>query len=565
MLLLALFACKTAEPPAEVPVTLTVTSPTYGEFVGDGPVEVTGVVTPADAQVIVNRRSITPAADGTFTAEVPFSVGADGKPDRALMLDIFALRPGVLQEDGTHAEGDQVRQLIPVFDGVDPRSADPGAIGGLLTPAGLDAMEPLVAAQIDALGWEDQILAALPAITTDYLTVTPVAVTSDGSTVDLSAQQDSVGMEITLNDVTMTTEVTIPAISWTFDMDVTLGQIGVGASADPGLSDDMLTLTLSDAVVDIGEFGFAVDGFELPDWLTELLIDPVLSLIGDLGGTLGDLLLDQLGTIELGGPFAFSTDLMGTPLSARLVDVDANSDGVGLGVTVSTDGDAADALPEDLPSLSPTTPSGLPYELGVSIHEGLFNTLMDQTVSGLLDIDLRLEGTMADLMGGGIEALPGSGEMPEDTEGYCLGIHAGDAHVVRMDEGVGAPLATVWLPDVRFDIDTIQDGECGHWLQTSLFTRLDLSLDGTKLNADLSVESVSVLDYGADGVKRDDVADDVGTLVQGLAGLMMGQLSFDLGDLTGGLGLGGITMNPRVVSIEKLDESGLYGVYLDVF
>ena len=55
-----------------------------------------------------------------------------------------------------------------------------------------------------------------------------------------------------------------------------------------------------------------------------------------------------------------------------------------------------------------------------------------------------------------------------------------------------------------------------------------------------------------------------GRVVEGLAGLLGGQLSFDLGDILAGgeLGLG---LSPELVSIEALDDNGLYGIYLDVF
>lgn len=546
MLLLPLLGCESADIPYHTPLALEMTSPTYGAFIGDGPVTVTGVVTPAWAQIIVNRVAVVPDAEGVFTAEVAIPAG-----ERALVLDVFAL------------QGDeQIRAIIPVFDGTDPRLTDPGAIGGLLTPAGLDALEPLVAEQIDALGWQDQILAALPAFESDYVSLVPSSVTADDTTVDLAPADGSVAFALTLNDVTLTTDVTV-LNAYTFPIDITLGVISVGASGAPDLANDMLTLVLSDAEVVIDEVGFGAGGFEVPDWITDLLVDPVFALAGDLGALLGDLLLDQLGELELGGPFAFDADLLGTPLSARLVDVDATLDGVSLGATISTDGAAPDVLPA-LPALGATTPAGLPYQLGASVHEGLLNTLLDDTLASFLDIDLQLEGGMAEALGGGIRALPGGDDIPNDSTGFCLGLHAGDARVVRMAPGTGAPLASALLPDLRVNIEVIEEGSCNDWLEASVFAAIDLSLEGTTVNADLHVRSVRILDYRAsDDVSRDETAEALGAVVEGLAGLLAGQLQLDLGDLAGGLG--GIALDPRVVSVEPLDATGQYGVFLDVF
>jgi hypothetical protein len=550
VLLLLVAACTdyTIQGPTPEPLTLTVTSPTYGAFLGDGPIAVSGVVTPASAFVQVNGTTVYPDADGNFAAELPFD-------DRAVVVDVTAA-----------SQGESARQLVPVFDKSDPRLTDPGAIGGLLTATGLDALEPTVAAAVDAIGWEDQLFSALPAIDTDYLDLTPLSLTSTGTTADLAPGFDSIAVSVILHDVTLTTEVNV-ADAYTFDLALSLGEVQFGAHATPWLDDDgMLGLTLSDAIVDMGDVGMSVDDWEIPSWLSDLLLDPVASLIADLGAGLGDLLLDQVGDLTLGGPFAFDFDLLGTRLAAQLVDVDANSDGVALGATVAYDADAADEMPDVAP-LRATTPSGLAYQLGAAVHEGMFNVLLDQSLAGFLDFDLTLDGEYGELLGGGIRALDGGNEMPEEASGFCLGLHVGDARVIRMVEGTGTPLARAYLPDVRVDIDTVQGGDCVDWIDANVYAVVDLNLDGTTVNADFDVHQVELLAYGAEQYDRAGVESQLGAVVEGLAGLLAGQLSFDLGDA---IDVGGLSLSPTIVSVEPLDPTnpeadGLYGIYLDVF
>lgn len=548
MLVLLLAACSdyTIKGPAAEPLTLEIVSPTYGAFLGDGPIAVEGVVTPATAYVNVNGTIAYPDPDGRFTAELPFD-------DRAVVVDVTA-----------KANGESLREIVPVFDGEDPRAADPGAISGLLTPTGLDALEPTVADLVDSLGWEDQILAALPAIDTDYVDLTPKSVTSGGAVADLAPGFDSIQLAVALTDVTLLTDVTI-VDTYTFELGVALGTIQFGAHATPWIDGDgMLGLSLSDAIVDISDFTFYVEGWEIPTWITDLLMDPISDLVSSLGEGIGDLLLEQVGELPIGGPFAFDLDLLGTQLSARLVEVDAGNEGVSLGATVGYGEDAADAMPE-VALLGTETPSGKAYQLGAAVHEGMFNVLLDETLAGFLDIDLQLEGEYGELLGSGIAALDGGDEIPAEANGYCLGLEVGEARVIRMVEGEGQPLARAYLPDLRVDIDTIQGSDCVDWLDASVFAVIDLNLDGTEVAADLNVRDVAVLQYGATEYDQEAVETQLGGVVAGFAGLLGGQLSFDLGDALGDFGGLGIGLSPEVVSIEKLDDAGLYGIYLDVF
>ncbi len=554
-------------PEVAAPLTLNVTTPTYGEYLGlhddTGAlaISVTGTVSPASAQVMVNGQRATIDGSGNFSASIPWGLGTT-TTDRAYVVDVQAYDPG-----------ESARQLVPVFDGNDPRDTDPGAINGLLTPTGLAALDPTVASMVDSLGIWDQLSAALPAISTTYVSITPTGITSSGTTAALTPAADAVTMLLTFHDVTMTADVDI-ASTYDFPMTVAFGEVTLGADAIPGLtSDDMLTLALSNAQADIQNVTLAFGDYTVPDWIDQLLVDPLASLVASLGGTLASYVLDQFGTIQLGGPFAFSTDLLGTPFSARLAQVDATTDGVELGLTESTTGDAATEMPVLTP-LTAQTPSGLDYQLGFAVHEGLFNTLIDDVLGGssgtsLLDIDLQLTGDMATLMGAGIAALPGGGYLPNDSQGYCLAFHGGDARVVRMKAGTGAPLAQLWLPDMQVGIQTIQNGTCTDWLNASVFATVDINVSGTQLSMDFNVVRTTVLSYGASesdpSIDLDAVGSGLGGIVNGFVGLALSQTSFDLSGLLGGFGNLPVTLNPQIVSVEPLGEEGRYGIFMNVF
>lgn len=565
VVLLSLAACTRDYKLVEIasdPLSLSVTSPSYGEYLGlpdeagSLQVDVSGIVSPVDAQVMVNGERATVDADGNFTAVVPFAEGGSAT-DRAFVIDVTA-----------YDSDETARELLPVFDGSDPRDTDPGAVNGLLTPSGLDALEPVVADMVDSLGLWEQVSATLPVIDTDYLDITPTGISSSGTRVDLAPAEDAVTLLVTFEDVVMSADLGI-LDSYTYSVSIGFGEVTIGANAIPGLSDEsMLTLALSDAQADVQDVSLTFDDYEVPDWLTELLVDPLASLVADLGSALVDLVLDQMGTLELGGPFAFSTDLLGTPLSARLAEVNATTDGIALGLTVSTTGEAAADMP-DLTALTALTPSGLDYQLGFAVHEGLLNTLIDQTIASFLDIDMQLEGEYADLMGAGIANLPGGGYLPNDSEGYCMAFHGGEARVVRMTSGTGSPLAQLWLPDMRVGFQTIQDGVCTDWLDASVFATVDINVNGTELNMDFNVAQAIVLHYGAaeqdPTIDLDHVGDGLGAIVNGFVGLALSQASFDLGDILAGLGDLPITLEPEIVSVEGLGEEGRFGVYMNVF
>ena len=58
-------------------------------------------------------------------------------------------------------------------------------------------------------------------------------------------------------------------------------------------------------------------------------------LLEPIGETILDTILGELGTVELGGPFAFETDFLGSPLGIALDELYGDRDGLALELEVA--------------------------------------------------------------------------------------------------------------------------------------------------------------------------------------------------------------------------------------
>jgi hypothetical protein len=319
--------------------------------------------------------------------------------------------------------------------------------------------------------------------------------------------------------------------------------------------------------VQLGE----LDG-ELLEWVLEALNDYILEPITDL---LLAYVVDSIGVIELGGPFAFSFDLFGTSMEAQLTDISTDDEGMGLVVGLGID-EPVDLEALDIPTPGLATPYAAEADLALALHEGLFQLIVEDLLLGFLSQELSLSGTVGEIIGGGVRALPGGDQVPEEAEGWCLSLDPNSLYVARMQESI-SPLAVVYMPDFLVDIGVMQGGECGTWLKASLAVELGMGIeDGTALDIDLDVAEGLVLEYGATGVDEAEVIDALGAWLGGLIGLLGGTLDLDLADLLGGIGgdtLGGLMgdISPSFIGSTRLmreDGSwpeGLYAVSMDLW
>jgi hypothetical protein len=282
--------------------------------------------------------------------------------------------------------------------------------------------------------------------------------------------------------------------------------------------------------------------------------------------------LSEYGTFELGGPFAFEQDLMGTMLAAELYDLTGDEQGLALGLGVAID----EELPATSPAIAvPGLDDAPDAQVAIGLHEGLLDLMIGDTLLGMLDQGMDLGGFMGDMVGNIMENLPGGEDIP-DNDGWCFSIEPGDAYVVRMHEGID-PLAVLYLPDLQVDVETMQGSSCESWLEASLAVELGLGVsdDGTIIGVDLEVVEGAVLDYRAEpGWDEAEVVEGLGGFLESILSLMGGMIEINLADLLGGstdlLGMG-IAVEPRIVdSVVLADDDGtwtegLYAVSLDVF
>ena len=541
--MLALFlACGGEIPvqaPAVEPLALHVGSPGYGAFLGDDAALVTGWVRPAGALLVVNDVEVTPDAHGLFSLELPL----DGE---VLVVDVQA----------SH-EGQEARERLPVFWGHDPLETWPGGLGLRLTDDGLDALGGVVAAMIDELGWEEQLSAGLPGYESDWLDLTPEGVSHSETLVELTPTDDGVATAVALVELELI--YVLDLLGYEVELGIGFEEVGLSLVALPAVDDDgMVWISLSGAGVVLGEPILTLGDLDT-SWL-EAIGGVINGLLEPIGEALLEAVLSSAGELELGGPFAFETDLMGTALSARLQELESDTLGVRAGLGLGLGEEAPEEL--DLPA-----PNGIEgAQAAVALHEGMFQLLLQSELLAMLESELQLAGDFGELIGGAIRALPGGDEVPDDAEGWCLELDPGTARVARLQEGT-APLAKLYLPDLRVTASTMKNGACFDWLEASLLLEIGLGVDGTALDMQLGVIDGAVLDYGAEGDWDEDaVVEGLGGFVETAVSLLGGSLGFDLADLLGGadLGIEGLEgLNVSVLASERLteDEAWVEGLY----
>jgi hypothetical protein len=564
----ALSACRSDQGFVSAELELEVLSPAYGEFLGEGSAMVTGRVNHPGATVTVEGVEVQTGEEGVFAVEV-----APEGPYRN--IDVVA-----------SLGGQSLRERIPVFRGNDPLSSWPGGVSVRVLQPGLDAMGTRMGATIDALGWAEQIGAALPAVDLGWLVMSPVGVEADPTTVELSGAEGGLETAIALNGLRVLYDLDFDVfgLSWSAEMGLGYDTVAIGALAVPMVDEEgIVSLSLQDPTVDLDDVQVELDGVDA------LLLEWVLDAVGQyvtepLAELLAGFVTDSLGSLSLGGPFEFETSLLDTSVAVALDEVYGEVDGLGVGLGMAL---GADASLSDLPALDLAAPTDaqvgdLQAQVALALHEGLFQTLLSSTLLDLLTQEMDLSGTYGDLLAGGITSLPGGDEAPEG-DGWCIALDPGTARVARLQEGI-APLAVFYLPDLRFDVGVLDGSRCEDWLSASLAVEVGLVVeDGTKLGVDIAVAEGAVLYYGAEeGWDEAEVVEGLASYLQTILALVGGALSFDLGDLMGGLGdLGGgegdvltpllSDLSPEITGSDALhDEAGapvegLYAVSLTLW
>lgn len=503
---------------APIVYELSLQEPQYGAFYGDGPIPVSGTVSPAGASVVIEGTEVVSQADGTFAYELPVE-----RPRAYRIVDV-SLPAGEKEE------------RIPVFTGQDPAQTWPGGMSARLLPNGLDVLGSTLGGLIDESGWADTITAQLPEVDLGFFGLRPIGVVHDPTLVRMEGADDGLAIDFSLMGVGLEYEI------WWFDqtgveqtgpMYMIFDEIAIGCTAVPSMSEEgILTFSLIDAdlTMDSPDFQFGVLEGWLIEWITDNFWTWILEPITE---NILDTVLAEIGSLDVGGPFAFETDLMGTPLSLSLYDVYGDLDGLALGVELGLG--ELESAGENI--LIPTQEDAPDAQLAIGLHEGLMQELVTGQLLSLLNQDLDLGGGLGAIIGNGVMALPGGDDAP-DGDGWCLALAPSDAVVVRFQEGID-PLAYLFVPDLKVEIGIKDGNDCDDWIVASLAAEIGLVVeDGSVLNIDLEIPEGKLLYYGADDYDEEEVLPALANYLETMIGLVGGFAQIDLGDLLAG-GAGG--------------------------
>lgn len=516
---LSLAACGAARLDAsDVALELVVTSPAYGAFLGDAPIEVRGQVSDPLATVLVEGQPVAVDGAGRFAVTLPFTGDYE-------VVDVQA---------GRRAEPAQ-RQRIPVFTGRPPMETFPGELPAQVTNAGLARLGDELGGAFDATGWADGLLNALPSTSTSALSMEPAAVNHAPTRIVLKGVEGGIDVGISIRDLEIVYDAKGRVFGFEVDIPITIGygRVGITALAVPAIRDDgIVYLRARDTRVDLGDAVVSVAGFDVA--VVEFLLDGLGFVVEWLGEFLGDVVLDLLGDVDLGGPFDFTTDLGGTSLAIALRQVWGDPQGLALGATVGID-EPAPYRALNLPMPRPSDRLTEPVHLVVGLHEGVLDGLIGGAITGALDGDLDL-GPLGAVIGTVVGNLPG-GDYAPDTRIWCVALDLGPASVVRLREGI-APLGALYLPDLTVDIGADTGAGCEPWIVANLAIEANIVARGTKLGVELAIGDGAVMYYGAPATawREPEVVEQLSRLVGTLAGVLGGQLSYDLAELIGGLG-----------------------------
>ncbi len=519
-LLLSLFACRSPDYGITAQqLTLELTSPEYGEFLGAEAALVTGRVSPMSASLVIEDQPVELAEDGSFSVALPM----DGLDYR--MIEVQA-----------SLASQSLRERVPVFSGSNPALSWPGQATARLTEAGLDEIGETVGAFIDATGWDTMIVEQIPSLDTDWVDIYPTGLTHLPTVALLEPDEDGIHTTILIEELSLGIE--IDALDGWINIPIELGfsAVSVELLLSPTMEDDgSLWLYASEATIDLGETEIELGS--LDGWLVELILDAIVGFIEPLGDILLESLLGEISSIELGGPLEFDTDLLGTRLAASLSSLWTDDAGLGAGLGIGIN----DAAPSGAPTIpTPGDGDGDPSSHAqLALHEGAIQLLLEDSFVDLL-ASFDLGGMFGSIIGAGVAGLPGGDQAPSG-DGWCVSLDPGSAYVVRMKSSL-EPLAQLHMPDFRFTAGVQQGSDCVDWIDASLELTLDIGLlDGRALDLQVQVPDGALLSYGASpgSYDEDEVVAALGSYMGTMIGLLGGFLDFDLGELLGGLGGGG--------------------------
>lgn len=508
----------TEDPVLVEPLAVELTSPQYAQFVGDGPIEVAGVVSRNDATVVIGEETVAVAEDGSFSASVPIAKGYG-------LVDIV-----VTSDEETWQD------RVPVFAGRDPQESWTGGLSGRLGTAGLAGIGDLFAGVIEGFLGEDLPLQNLPPFEFSGVELQITGLSRGDLDVQVIPGDSLPVVEILLTELSLDLEISANlGFPITVPASLTFNDVGLSAGLELALEGEQRDLVAGLVEPDLSfgepELSLGVPGL---GWLTDLLTNSVN--LGDLlSGQLGDLLGEGQRFTVIEGPVEFETDLLGQSISLELLDLFTDADGVGLAAGIGLGG-PVDVDPNAL--FVPPAIEGV--DLSLVLHDAILQPILETDLLSALEQDIVLPGAFAAILDGPLSALPGGDDIP-DHETWCLTLDPGAAKLARFQDGL-EPMVAIWFPDAGLQLGYQESAgdECQSWVELALAIEAGLVVEeGTKLAVDLNLAEPLIQYYGAEVDDPQEVADSLVSILGGLLGLVGGTLEFDLADLLGGAGAGG--------------------------
>ncbi|HHO49527.1 MAG TPA: hypothetical protein ENK18_01340 [Deltaproteobacteria bacterium] len=507
---------------------LVVEEPRHGAYVGEGPVTVRGWVSEPGAVVWIEGHEVNLAADHSFRATVPVDT-----PSRT--IDVEAARPG------TH-----LRERRTVIAGDDPLSGWPGAITARLTQVGLDHLADGLAAQIDALDPAGLLEAALPDLAIGGLSLSVIGARTYPAQVVLEPGDGELSLSASLRSLEL--ELSLGAAGGTVPIVLGLEELSLSASATLGLSSDgSLIASVSDTEVALGTPILQWGTLEL--LLLESLGATVTELVGGAMERILDLGALLLPALPLGAPLQLELDLFGAPLQLELGDVGIDPQGVGARLDVEIGID-----PEGTARIPTAAEAGRQADLAVVLHEGMLQNMLAGDLLEQLELELELEGLLAELLALPLSTLPGGTALPADRQRICLSVSPGELRVARLEPSLD-PLARLVLPELALWVGVGSGDEpCSTWLEASVALEAGLVVHGgTELGLELAVTDGALLSYAAPGIyPEDEVIGGLDVLIDASISLLDSPLTLDVSELFGTDPILGLVTTPRLLGAEPI-------------
>ncbi|MFT5680197.1 MAG: hypothetical protein ACI8RZ_001103 [Myxococcota bacterium] len=496
------------------PSSLTIDSPSEGEWMSEGAVSVTGLTGNIES-VSVNGQPAILDASGSFSSTVTLERGVN-------VIDVQGIEP----------DGDIISERRSVMAGkyADPGSAVEDGIQMRLNQGGINEMADMVEGMVTA---ETLNKALGPELNPVFQYGDPEDwnwAAADLESIDFSAAEitaipnDLIELEVVLPNLNVDIFAYGEAVTFDFTQDIvmTADNAVITASLALGAEDGTLTVELIDPVVELQ--GFAYDTTLLPSFVEDYFFIETIqtaiqdTLIEQMQAMVPALLDEQLGALD----FSFDTELMGTTVAvdASFADVDVDDDGVAIAIDVDVDVPTVGTqIYQGYMASGEGTPNiDRGADLAMVLSDELLNRMLFEVWrGGMLNLTLSTDdGSLEPAMLSLLHAEQGTVTVTADLPPV----------IVESEGGL-----QVQVGELSITLET-PGGELGERvvIDVAAFVDLELSLDGSTIALDLGkpelIMAVRESDWGSSNEALTALIEEM--LPIDLLLLALGALEFEL-------------------------------------